>query len=95
MCPKACLCSFLPQVDAGVVGLVASVLMKRLQSGGCVAAGGLCDVVRGSHGNYLPAAVAGFGADVDDPVCGGNKIDIVFDHDDGVAGFDQPLKDSD
>src|ERR1700691_65272 len=35
------------------------------------------------------AAVAAFGAEVDDPIGFGHDVEIVFDDDDGVAGGDQ------
>ena len=47
------------------------------------------DVFRRAGGDDLAAAVAAFGAEVDDPVGGLDHFEIVLDHHHGVAALDQ------
>ena len=49
----------------------------------------LRDVLGRARGHDLAAAVAAFGAEVDDPVGGLDDLEIVLDHDHGVALVDQ------
>src|SRR5260370_822870 len=48
--------------------------------------------VGGAGGDGVAAAGAGFGAEVDDPVGGLDHVEVVLDHDDGVAGVDEPAE---
>jgi hypothetical protein len=41
--------------------------------------------------DHAPAAVAAFGSEVDDPVGRLHDVEVVFDHQHGVAGVHQPL----
>ena len=43
--------------------------------------------------DQVAALVAGFGPEINDPVGGLNHIQIVFDHQHGVARVHQPLND--
>ena len=45
-----------------------------------------CDVFRGAGGDDLAAFGAAAGAYVDDPVCGFNDVEVMFDDDNGIAG---------
>ena len=47
------------------------------------------DLLRRSRGDDLAAAVAAFGAEVDDPVGGFDDFEVVLDDHDRVAGVDQ------
>jgi hypothetical protein len=47
------------------------------------------DLLRRPRGHDLAAAVAAFGAEVDDPVGGFDDFEIVLDDHHGVAGVDQ------
>ena len=58
-----------------------------------VAFGGCCDLFRGAGGDDAAAAVAAFGAEVDDVVGGFDDLQIVLDDNDGVAGVDQSVED--
>ena len=42
--------------------------------------------------DHASAAVAGLGTQVDDPVGFGHHVEVVLDHDDAVAGIDQPVQ---
>ena len=44
--------------------------------------------------DYAAAALAALGTQVDDPIRFGHDVEIVFDHDDGVAGVDQAVQDA-
>jgi hypothetical protein len=52
----------------------------------------------GGHGmgragdHYVASLITACGADVDNPVGGGNHVHIVFDHDHGIAGIDEPVE---
>ena len=46
-------------------------------------------ILRRSFSHDLAAAVAAFGAHVDDPVGGLDDFEVVLDHDHGVAGVGQ------
>ena len=51
------------------------------------------DEIRGSALEHDPAAVvAGAGAEVDDPVGVGHDPLVVLDHDDRLAGVDEPVE---
>ncbi len=50
------------------------------------------DILRRSLRHDAAAGVAAFGAEVDDPIRLGNDIQVVLDHDDGVAGIDQAVQ---
>ena len=52
----------------------------------------LGNVLGGSRGNDLATAGATFWAQVEDPVGGFDDIQVVFDRNDGVAFFDQPVE---
>ena len=39
-----------------------------------------------------PSAGAAFGPQIDDPVRFRHDVEIVFDHDQGIAGIDQPMQ---
>ena len=54
--------------------------------------GVLGHVFRSALGDDLAARTAGFGTQVDDPVGRFDDVEIVFDHDDGVAQIDQPIE---
>jgi hypothetical protein len=60
--------------------------MQR-QIAACVAGFDLCHIFRRAGGHDLAPAIAAFGADVDDPVGGFDHIQVVFDHDHGIALF--------
>src|SRR5690606_22573350 len=49
-------------------------------------------VLRRALRHDLAAGVAAFGPEVDDPIGGLDDLEIVFDHDDRIACFDQFLK---
>ncbi len=51
--------------------------------------------VDGSLRDDASARVAAFGPEVDDPVGFGDHVEIVLDHDDGVARVDQPVQHAD
>ncbi len=46
-------------------------------------------VLGGAGGNDLPAAIAAFGTDVDDPIGGFDHIEVMLDDDDRIALIDQ------
>src|SRR5580658_6847695 len=50
------------------------------------------EALRRSGVDEIPAAVAGFGPEVDDPVSRFNDIGIVLDHENGMALFDQGIE---
>ena len=60
----------------------------------------LSGMAGGAHGHLLGGAgvddlaalVAGFGAEVDDPIRGFDHIEVVFDDQDGMTGIDEALK---
>ena len=52
----------------------------------------LRDVGRRAGGDDLAARVAATRAEVDDPVGGGDRVEVVLDQDDGVAGVDEPVQ---
>jgi hypothetical protein len=56
---------------------------------------GLRDILRRALSDDASAAVAAFGAKVDDPIRFGDHIEVVLDDDDGVAGGDQAVQDTD
>ncbi len=54
--------------------------------------------LRGTDADDLAAAVAAFGAEVDQPIGGLDDVEVVLDHDDGITAvyqagkdFEQPL----
>src|SRR5690606_35385418 len=47
---------------------------------------------RGAGGDDASAGVATTGAQVDDPVRGGDGVQVVLDHDDGVPGVDEAVQ---
>src|SRR5690625_588800 len=47
---------------------------------------------RGAGGDDASAGVAATGAQVDDPVRGGDGVQVVLDHDDGVPGVDEAVQ---
>ena len=49
-------------------------------------------LLRRTLGHHLAATVAALGAEVDDPVGLGDHVEVVLDHDDRVAGVDQPVQ---
>ena len=51
-----------------------------------------CNVFGRSDSDDLAAAIAAFGADIDDPVGGFDHIKVVLDHDHSVAALDQLLQ---
>ena len=53
---------------------------------------GLDDLGRHSLGDDLAAGFASLGAEVDHPVCGGDKVEVVLDDQHCVAAPDQALK---
>ncbi len=52
----------------------------------------LGDLFGGSGGDDLAAGVAAFGAEVDDVVGGFDDVEVVFDDQDAVTGFDEPFE---
>ena len=48
------------------------------------------DGFRGALGNDAAALIAAFGTEVDQPVRGLHDVQVVLDHDNGVAGVPQP-----
>ena len=44
------------------------------------------DFLRRSHGDDRPALVPGTRAHVDDPIAGGDHVQVVLDNDRGIAG---------
>ena len=46
------------------------------------------DCLWGACGDDGAAVLAAFGADVDDPVGGGDDVEVVLDDDDGIADVD-------
>ena len=46
-------------------------------------------LIHAAGAEHLPAALAAFGAEVDDPVGGANHVEVVLDHHQGVAGGDE------
>jgi hypothetical protein len=77
-----CLCRHFAQSRAFVVG----------QRGAGVASRGTAQVGRGAGRDEGAAGVAAFGAEIDDPVRGADHVEIVLDHDDRVAGRDEPIE---
>ena len=68
---------------------------RLLAAAGVVAARLACcahDVFRRAGGHDVAAAVARLGAHVDDPVGRLDHVEVVLDHDDGVAQVDQPIE---
>ena len=57
---------------------------------GMVVAG---DFFGGAFGDNAATTVASFGAEVDNPVGFGDQIEVVLDHDHGMAGIDEALQD--
>ena len=53
----------------------------------------MCDVLWCTAGDDLAAADAAFRAEVDNPVSGLDDIQVVLDHDDGVAVVAQAVQD--
>jgi hypothetical protein len=66
---------------------------ERREVAAGVTLGGLGDVLGGTFGDDPAAAVAAFGAEVDDPVAGLDDIEVVLDDEDGVAGVDEAGED--
>ena len=64
----------------------------RLQKLPGVAARRLHDILRRALGDDLAAAIAAFGAEVDDPVGGLDDFEIVLDDDDRVAVVDEAVE---
>ena len=58
----------------------------------CDALGLADDLPRRALRDDAPAAVAAFGPEIDDPVGFGHDVEVVLDHDDAVAGVDQPVQ---
>src|SRR5216683_2413156 len=52
----------------------------------------LRDLLRRSRCYHVTAALAAFRTQVDDPVRGADHVEIVLDHEQRPAVFDQPLK---
>ena len=52
----------------------------------------LGDVFGGALGDELAAVLAGFGAEVEDPVGGFDDVEVVLDDEEGVAGIDEFLE---
>ena len=50
------------------------------------------DGFRSSSRDEFPAFIAGLGPEIDDPIGTLDHLKIMLDHDDGVAGLDQSLK---
>ncbi len=50
------------------------------------------DLLRGALGDHLATAGAALGAEVDDPVRGLDHVEVVLDHDDGVALVDETVE---
>ena len=50
------------------------------------------DLLRVALRDDAPTACAAFGAQVDDPVGLGDHVEVVLDHDDRVAGIDEPVQ---
>ena len=67
------------------------VFEKRRGAGGL----GFDDFFRRALGDDLAAGVAGFGAEVEDPVGLGGDGHVVLDDDDGVAFVDEAVEDVD
>ena len=51
--------------------------------------------LRRSRNDDAATAIAAFGTQVDDPVGFGDNVQVVFDDDDTVAGFNQAVQDAD
>ena len=61
---------------------------------GVRAAGLKRECFRGALRDDTPARVTAFGAEIDNPVGFGDHIQVVLDHDDGIAGIHEPMQDS-
>lgn len=56
-------------------------------------AGGAChDRLRRALGNDLTPTAAAFGSHINDPIRGFNDVEIVFNHDNGVASFHELIE---
>ena len=70
----------------------ASCDEERFDIPGSAADCGLGHRLRRASCDDVSAFVARAGTDVDDPVAGGDDVDVVLDDDDGVAGVDQAIE---
>ena len=66
---------------------------QRLQIPAGIAARVFRDLFRRAFGDHFAAFHAAFGAEVEDPVGGLDHVQIVFDHDHGVALLDERVED--
>ena len=52
----------------------------------------LSDLLRSSNGNHFATLVSGFRAEIDNPIRALDHLEIMLNHDNGMAAIDQPLK---
>ena len=52
----------------------------------------LCYLFRRPFRHNLTAPIATLRSEIDNPICILDDIEVVFDHDHGIAGFDQPIE---
>src|ERR1043166_7063076 len=53
------------------------------------------DGFRRAFRNDSSAALAAFGAEINEPIGFGDQVEVMFDHDDGMAGINEPLQNLD
>ena len=53
------------------------------------------DLFGGADGDDFAAAVSAFGSHVDQPVGGLDDVEVMFDHQHGIAGGDEPIEHGD
>lgn len=73
----------------------ATTLQNFCDEGGGDGFIGFCHFFWCALGDYFSAFGAGFGANVDDMICFGGEVHVVFDDDDGVAFVDEAMEDID
>jgi len=70
----------------------ATRAQKRGEESGGVGAAGRGDRFRGAGSDQLSAVLAGFGAEIEDPVGIFDDVQVVLDHQQGISLFDQTMK---
>ena len=83
--------------DSGELSGGGAALLRGTEDGAEVLAGVggfyFGDLFGGAFGDDLAAVAAGFGAEVDEVIGGLDDLEVVFDDQEGIAGFDETVED--